>query len=510
MTTTDADTDDLRAVREDGHHDLRTARERETTMSTRSRLTRTVSLFAVLAFVLAACGGDGEGEAEPTEEDSATEQAEEETTEPTDGETEATGSETTEATGDGEEVTLSFIWFEWPPAQILEDFANENYPNENVTIEVETVPLAQWHDAIFTEFAAGQTSFDIPILDSQFIGEAVTGGHVVDMTEFAQENIDLDAYPPNLLAAYGQYPRPVSGEYSPDAPIVGVPLLADTWVLAYRKDLMNSPPDSWEGMLEAARACEEENPDMNGLAFHGSGDGDVAAVTLNTVIWVNGGEIWNPEEEQIEGVINDETGQEAIQQLVNDMVPLAPDNVGTAFISEINAAMSQGTACMGMNWVAGLEGIQDPANSTLGDTEEEVLENLGFAPLPCGETCSKPLGGMGMHISAYTEDQQAALDFIEWFSTPEAQVAFAEAGGVPTTQGALDSEEFQSARPWNPAFAESVPDMRDFWNLPEYARLLEIHTANANAAITGVKEPVAALNDLAAEEQEVLDTGGGL
>src|SRR5690242_16903766 len=61
-------------------------------------------------------------------------------------------------------VTLTFLWFEWPPAQALEDFANAEYKKErpNVTVKVNTVPNANWHDAIFTQFAARKTDFDIP------------------------------------------------------------------------------------------------------------------------------------------------------------------------------------------------------------------------------------------------------------------------------------------------------------------------------------------------------------
>ena len=114
-------------------------------------------------------------------------------------------------------VELSFLWFEWPPAQALEDFANAEYTKErpNVTVKVNTVPNPNWHDAIFTQFAAKKTDFDIPILDSQHIGEAVTNGNILDLTDFVKENIDTDAYDPYLLAAYGQYPQAETGQRDP-------------------------------------------------------------------------------------------------------------------------------------------------------------------------------------------------------------------------------------------------------------------------------------------------------
>ena len=87
--------------------------------------------------------------------------------------------------------TLTFLWFEWPPAQALEELGKEyTKTRPNVTVKVNTVPNPQWHDAIFTQFAARKTNFDMPVLDSQNIGEAVENGSILDLTDFVKENID--------------------------------------------------------------------------------------------------------------------------------------------------------------------------------------------------------------------------------------------------------------------------------------------------------------------------------
>lgn len=409
-----------------------------------------------------------------------------------------------------EPITLTMLWFEWPPAQALEDLANEYYKKErpNVTVKVNTVPIANWHDAIFTQFAARKTDFDMPILDSQYIGEAVENGNILDLTDFANENIDKDAYDPYLLAAYGQYPQGETGELDPDGKLYGLPLLGDTWAMMWRKDLMGEePPATWDEMIAAADKCQNENPGMSGMAFHQSKDADAAAVTYNTVNGVYGGNLWDPEERTIEGVVNDDAGHKAMDVLVNQMKPLTPKGSGNWFIDEVNAAMAQGKVCVAFNWVATLGGQLDPEQSTLGKTPEEIQEKLGFAALPEGETNFVPLGGMGMHISKYSseENQAEALNFIKWFETPEVQKLWAQAGGVPARTDALESPEFLEAAPWNPVYAESVPRLRDFWNLPEYAKLLEIQSTNVNAALNGTKDPAQALNDIAAEQQAILD-----
>ena len=407
-------------------------------------------------------------------------------------------------------VNLTFLWFEWPPAHALEDFANSEYKKlrPNVTVKVNTVPIANWHDAIFTQFAARKTDFDIPVLDSQYIGEAVTNGNILDLTDFVKKNIDTSAYDPYLLAAYGQYPQAKTGELDPNAHMYGLPLLGDTWAMMWRKDLMGpEPPKTWNEMIAAAKKCQDEHPGMSGLAFHQSKDADAAAVTYNTVNGVYGGDLWNPDERKIEGIINNDAGKKAMDVLVNEMKPLTPKGSGNWFIDEVNAAMAQGKVCIAFNWVATLGGQLDPKQSKLGKSTDEILKKLGFATLPKQDTDYVPLGGMGMHISKYApkEDQAEALNFIKWFEQPEVQKKWASAGGVPSRKDALSSPEFLNKAPWNKVYADSVPRLRDFWNLPEYAKLLNIQNTLVNAALNGTKAPDEALDEIASEQQAVLD-----
>ncbi len=465
----------------------------------RSRPSRQVRLAAaaiLVATAMAACGGGSDGGG---------------------GGGEASGNKAPatipELTDDP--LTLSFIWFEWPPAQALEDFANAEYTKErpNVKIEVNTVPNANWHDAMFTQFAARQTDFDIAILDSQHIGEAVTNGNILDLTDFINENIDVDAYNPYLLAAYGQYPQAETGQRDPDANMYGLPLLGDTWTMIYRKDLIgDEPPKTWDEMISTAKTCQEENPGVSGLAFHQANGSDAAAVTYHTLNGVYGGNLWNAEDRQIEGVINDDAGQKAMDVLVNEMKPLTAKGSGNWFIDEVNAAVSQGKACIAFQWIAASGGLLDPEQSTLGGTREEILGKLGFATLPTQVEDYVPLGGMGMHISSYAPeaDQAEALNFMKWFEQPDVQKKWAAAGGVPSRTDALESPEFLEAGPFNQVYADSVSRLRDLWNVPEYARLIDIMNTNVNAALNGAKDPGDALDEIAEQQQEVLDSGGGL
>ncbi|WP_239143604.1 extracellular solute-binding protein [Actinoplanes philippinensis] len=410
-------------------------------------------------------------------------------------------------------LTLSFVWFAWPPAQALEKFANEEYRKvrPNATIKVNTVPNANWHDAMFTQFAARKTDFDIAILDSQHIGEAVTNGNILDLTDFVKNNIDVNAYDPYLLAAYGQFPQAETGRRDENASLYGLPLLGDTWTMIYRKDLIgDQAPQTWDEMISAAQKCQTDHPGVSGLAFHQANGSDAAAVTYNTVNGVYGGNLWDAKAKKIEGVLNDAAGQEAMDVLVNRMKPLTAKGSGNWFIDEVNAAVAQGKACIAFNWIAASGGLLDPKQSTLGKSREEILGKLGFATLPKQKTDLVPLGGMGMHVSAYSAaaNQAEALNFMKWFEQADIQKKWAAAGGVPSRTDAIQSPEFLNAGPFNKVYADSVPRMRDMWNVPQYARLVDIENTGVNAALNGAKKPGDALDDIAREQQAVLDASG--
>jgi multiple sugar transport system substrate-binding protein len=318
-------------------------------------------------------------------------------------------------------------------------------------------------------------------------------------------------YDPYFLAAYGQYPQAQTGKSDPNAKTYGLPLLGDTWSMIWRKDLMgDTPPATWDDMIKAAKKCQQDNPGMSGLAFHQAGTSDAAAVTYNTINALYGGELWDPNNRKIDGVINNAAGKKAMHVLVDEMVPLTPKGSSNWFIDEVNAAISQGKVCVGFNWIAAMGGLLDPKSSKLGKTKDEILKKLGFAALPKQDTDRVPLGGMGLHISKYipADHQAEALNFIKWFQTADTQKKWAQLGGVPARNDVLQSPEFLDAMPYNHVFTESVPRLKDFWNLPEYAKLLNVHSTEVNAAISGTEQPDAALDKLAKDEQAILDQSG--
>jgi multiple sugar transport system substrate-binding protein len=115
------------------------------------------------------------------------------------------------------------------------------------------------------------------------------------------------------------------------------------------------------------------------------------------------------------------------------------------------------------------------------------------------------LGGMGIAVSAYTEHQQEALDFLEWLMSYDTQIMWVQKGGYSAYQSVLASDEFLNAAPWNALFGESYLLVRDFWNLPEYNEMQIIQGEKMNLAIAGEISAKEALDAVAAEHQRILD-----
>lgn len=397
---------------------------------------------------------------------------------------------------------LSIVWFAWPPCDLLASLVQE-YPDANVTVSC--VPLGQWHDQIFADFAA-RGGADLPILDSQFMGEAVAGSHILNLTDWINNNLPIDDYNRTALNYYAEVPVGSNQLYS-------VPVITDTRMLVYRKDLFENPevqaayreatgaelrePETWTELLQIAQFFKETDFIENGYASHWINDGDLVQTAWNHILWSFGGELWDPETYQIEGVLNNDIGVQAVE-FAQKLVQTGPVGVSGFGFDETVGTICNGSTAMIEIWYGFGAAFTDPA--TCG-----TAEGLGFAVAPAEVEHYISLGGQGMSVSAYSPNQEAALAFIAWLQSDEIQIKWVEGGGFPGRNSILQSEAFLNAAPYNPTFAEAFAFVKDFWNIPEYNQLLGIQGEYLNLAVSGQMDAREALDEIAAEQQAVLD-----
>ena len=446
-------------------------------------------ILLIFALLLSACGGSDEPAEEPAAEEAPAEEAQEE--EPTPTPEPEPAAESTEA--EAEAVELSILWFAWQPCEALGELSSQY---EGATVSVNCVPIAEWYNTTFTDFAA-QGGADLVVMDSQWIGEAVVGGHVLELTDFMAENIDVADYVPAALSAYGEYP-PGSQRYH------GVALEGDTQMLVYRKDLYEEagfePPATWSELLEQAQAFKEGDLVENGYATFWCGAVacyDQVATVWNQMAWSFGGELWDSETYTVDGVLNSEENLAALE-FAQALFQTGPEGAANFTFDETVGAICSGSIAVTTIWFGFGPAFLDSESCAQAD-------NLAFGIVPGEKEHVISLGGMGISISAYSANPQAAQDYIAWVQSDEAQLEWAKLGGFTARQSILDSDTFKNATPYNATFAESYKLVKDFWNVPEYAALLEPQMEFLNLAISGQMDPQEALDEIAIEQQEILD-----
>jgi len=454
-------------------------------MSTRnSKLVLLLILF--LSFILIACSSSPEPDAEPIAEEGVSE-APAETVE------EMAEEPAAEPEAPAEVADLSILWFAWQPCEALGELSGQ-YDGANVTVNC--VPIGDWYNTTFTDFAA-QGGADLVVMDSQWIGEAVTGGHVINLTSFMQENLDLADYVPAALSAYGEYP-PNAQEY------YGVALQGDTQMLVYRTDLFEEagfePPTTWSELLDQAQQFKEGDLVENGFVTFWCGAVacyDTMATAWNQIAWSFGGELWDSETYQVEGVLNSPENLTAVE-FAQELFATGPEGAANFGFDETVGAICSGSVAMTTIWFGFGPAFLDAEGCA-------QAPNLGFAMVPGEVEHVISLGGMGISVSSYTDNQEAALDFVNWLQSVETQEEWAKLGGFSARQSVLAGDTFNNAAPYNPIFSESYLLVKDFWNLPEYNALLEPQMEYLNLAISGQMDAQEALDEIALIQQEILD-----
>ncbi|GAB4475230.1 MAG: extracellular solute-binding protein [Anaerolineae bacterium] len=392
-----------------------------------------------------------------------------------------------------EKPDLSIIWFAWPPCEAL-GALSATYPDANVTVNC--VPIGQWHDQTFTDFAA-QGGNDLVIGDSQWTGEMVAGNHLIELTDFINTRTEVDKFVPAALASYGEYP-PESGRYW------SVPIMADVQVLIYNKPAFEAagfePPETWSELLEQAQAFKEGDIIEDGFTWFwcgATGCEDLLPNAVNQVIWSFGGEIWDPETYTVEGVLNSDQNVATIEFL-QQLYLTGPEGSANYGYDQVLSGICNGTVAMTAIWVGFMGTLSDPNACA-------AANDLGYAMVPGETEHYLQLGGMGISVSAYTPNPEAALDFLAWLESYETQIEWVKLGGYSARTDVLASEEFLNAAPWNALFSESYALVKDFWNVPEYNQMQTIMGEYLNPAIAGEADVREALDAVAAAHQQILD-----
>ena len=215
---------------------------------------------------------------------------------------------------------------------------------------------------------------------------------------------------------------------------------------------------------------------------------------------------WKDADNNVLGIVNSPENVAAAEMYKALYDCCQPPGLSNAFFVETNDAFIGGQAAMAMNYFAFFPALVNPEVNP-------HTQNTGFFVNPAGPNGHQhaALGGQGISIISYidADRQQAAQDFIEWFAQPDIQQEWAALGGYTCNIDVLESQEFLDLTPFNPAFAETMTIVKDFWNIPEFGELLRItQTELGNYIVGGQGEAQAVMDSIAEQHDAILREAG--
>jgi multiple sugar transport system substrate-binding protein len=400
--------------------------------------------------------------------------------------------------------TLRVHWAVFAPSDALQDLSNKDFtPKTGIKVVVEQTPWSDFVQKYNAELIAGGDAWDIIIGDSQDVGNGAERGHYLELTDFFDEYNVRDRFTPETLTAFGEWPKGSGRMY-------GLPALTDPTLWVYRKDLFNDSsnkaafkkkygyelgvPETWDQIIDIAEYFYEDVDGMYGIALYGDNGYDSLNMFGETAIWCYGGDLGDFKTMQVKGIINSPesiAGIEAYRKLFS----MSPPGLGTAFFEEVNNAYISGIVPMIFNYTATLPIMVNRETNPFYD-------DTGYFVTPKQKAQFTSLGGQAMNVVTYAKkNHDIALEFLKWWISDETQLAYSTYPGCFNgSYVIMNSKEFVAANDMNAITVASVPLLKDWWAVPEYAQTIRTFAETVGKYVVGGQGTAKQAMDKVAEE----------
>lgn len=366
-----------------------------------------ISMVCCMVFVLAACGASTEETAK--KEDTVTI-------------TYARGKDVTDGT-----------------KKLVEAF-EKKHPNIKVKVKEMPADTGQNHDQLVTMLSSKSEEIDVIELDVIWPAEFSQAGYLQPLDRYMQK----DSFPVDKYIKGGIEAGNVNGQQ------YALPRFVDAGLLFYRKDLVKTPPKTWDELITQAKQLKGQDGTKFGYLMQAK---QYEGLVCNFIEFAGsyGGKILD---EKGNVVVNSPETIKGLKKMMEiTQSDFVPSNISTFMENESHTSFVEGEAPFLRNWPYVYAVAQDKKQS-------KVVDNIDVAPLPKGDQDSAAtLGGWMSGINKYSKHKKEAWEFIKFVTSPEGQRIAAQYGGsAPTYLPAYDDPEVQKSNPLfaNKNFVEGV------------------------------------------------------
>jgi multiple sugar transport system substrate-binding protein len=411
---------------------------------------------------------------------------------------------------------LTLCWAAWDPANALVELSKDFEAQSGHKMSFEFVPWPNFADRMLNELNSGGKLCDLMIGDSQWIGGAAENGHYIKMNDFFEkEGIDMADFIPATVTGYSEWPKGTPNYWA-------LPAFGDVVGWTYRKDWFAHPElqaefkKKYGRALDAPKTLEElkqvaeffqgrqiDGKTVYGAAIYTERGSEGITMGVTNALYNYGFLYENPDKPyDLEGFVNSPgaiAGLEFYKELYDCCTPPGSSDW---YMSEDIDAYKSGQVAMQMNFAFIWPGVESDPNVGGGKS--------GYFPNPAGPGGHfAQLGGQGISVVAYSDKQDAALEYIKWFAQPEVQTKWWESGGYSALNAVVEDPGFATSQPYAQTFLDSMAIVKDFWAEPAYASLLlPMQSRIHNYVVAGQGTAKQALDGLVKDWDEVFEDEG--
>jgi multiple sugar transport system substrate-binding protein len=360
---------------------------------------------------------------------------------------------------------------------------NAAHPNEKVTFKEQTDQADQQHDDIVQHFQAKDAGYDVVDVDVVWTAEFAAKG-------WLQPLKDKMAFDTSAMLK----PTVDSGTYK--GTLYAAPQTSDGALLYYRKDLVPTPPKTWEEMMSMCSIAKKNN-----IGCYAGQFSKYEGLTVNASEAINsaGGSVLDKDGKPSLNTAEAKAGLENLAKAYADgNIP----KEGITFQEELSRqAFQSGKLLFLRNW---------PYVYNLATTEgsSAVKDKLGIAPIPgASGPGASSLGGHNLAISVYSKNKATALDFLKFMTSEETEKFYATQGSLAPVLGSLYTDAALVKKlPYLPVLKTSIENAVPRPVTPFYPAVTKAIQENAYSAIKGEKPVDTALSDM---QKSIESAGAG-
>ena len=310
-------------------------------------------------------------------------------------------------------TTLRFVTANQPCIETtLKEGLTEFKEKTGITVNLEILGTDQFTNKVTVELSARSKGLDLiflrPLNDlkqftkNQWLSEV--GSYVENDKDF-----DLSDYYEGAL-----------GTCSKDGKLYGIPFVAESQIVYYRKDIFEKSgittfPHTMDELLKVAQQLTDKGKEFYG--FTGRGKTNQTVTQFSTYLRSFGGDF----NTATESLVNSPEAIAAYKFYGKLLGECGPPGIINMSWPESAALFAQGKAAMFADSDAIYANVTDKDKSTVSDV-------TGFAIMPAGPAGRKPFYAVAaaFSISAFSENKDAAAEFIKWANSKEMDVKMAQ------------------------------------------------------------------------------------